>query len=917
MEPANDFDSNSESYSASSRQSEESSYEYEDAEWLKHVQNDGSLLYVESYVSSTVREKQVQALKASGGIEKKPAFSSPSKEIKKKNKLLRLLKRRPSVRVKGTHRVGGGGEGGTKGGSDLTSPPKVTFRDNPSGEVRKVNLQVYEGGNNLGRRASLCETVLGVVPGRFSETPDSRVMVAGLVPGSQALRNGVIKIGDWLKEVDETDVTWDNLDDILAELQIPSTITLSVQKCASETLPDELENDRKRVTQTQLVKVVTGVEVNSPDPSYLQELPHTLLYLSLVGVTEDSPDGADIRYQFPNWSNKLVKVRGMFITTAHTVQEVVGAPALCSTVCLDGEYYHVAYVRENNDVFLLALPHSYVSSHDIVALMEQIASLIRFEFDTLSKGVGNAKNKAYLDHLMSHILGTVLGQGPREQKDPGRLESELTGKQLAAKLNPYLPLIPITPQSFIFAYPSWLILQDGGETKLQIDNCLSELESGDFGDDDSDYEESLSLYNILGSCVFYKGHLVASHLSSEDLRNVWLFTCHHGLLSLTTHESVSQLVAWRSVYPSGDCSNATRDDRVKHYLLVVAMNHCILGLLLEAGGVTEFVDEGAGPDPFLVDQAEASLYQLHALHVNSVCEESLVSGGIETISADDKFGKVTPSKKGKERNDIVEAGGLRLPDVPSILKQKSSPLPESRLHIHDHTGCECEGSLGETSEDSFTHSSHDSSLALEEDEEGDDESESDWRIYKPTENRGLHQYDLDIKSPHQRQPISPIRVTCGKDGVLFHLVQLEVGEGVIIQSEPSAVSSSPAASPISATPMQPPPPFHAQVLQSFRSTCAHIHHVLHAAIRGKEPNGNYSVSTALNGIKEHGVLFTYTPPNTDGGTTGKRRTQTFSYWVVGRLLVAPYQREVYVCFHESVPQNVLELAFKVSLGCVI
>lgn len=48
--------------------------------------------------------------------------------------------------------------------------------------------------------------------------------------------------------------------------------------------------------QTQLVKVVTGVEVDSRDKTFLQELPHTLLYLSLVGVTEDSPDGADIRY---------------------------------------------------------------------------------------------------------------------------------------------------------------------------------------------------------------------------------------------------------------------------------------------------------------------------------------------------------------------------------------------------------------------------------------------------------------------------------------------------------------------------------------------------------------------------------------------------------------------------------------------
>ena len=63
---------------------------YEDAEWLKHVEQDGSLLYVESYVSSTVREKQAQALKAAGTSERKPAFSLPSKAIKKAEYVCKL-----------------------------------------------------------------------------------------------------------------------------------------------------------------------------------------------------------------------------------------------------------------------------------------------------------------------------------------------------------------------------------------------------------------------------------------------------------------------------------------------------------------------------------------------------------------------------------------------------------------------------------------------------------------------------------------------------------------------------------------------------------------------------------------------------------------------------------------------------------
>ncbi|KAK3879926.1 hypothetical protein Pcinc_015568 [Petrolisthes cinctipes] len=910
-----EYDSDSQSYSASSsRHSEESSNEYEDAEWLQHVSRDGSLLYVESYVSSTVREKQVQALKASGSADRKTPFTPPPKDIKKKNKLMRLLKRRPSVRVKGAGRSGGGAEGGAKGGPDF-SPPKVTFRDNPSGEVRKVMLQVYEGGSNLGRRASLCETVLGIIPGRFNEPPYTRVMVAGLLPGSQALKNGAIKIGDWLKEVEETDVTWDNLDDVLAELQIPSMISLSVQKCASETLPDEMDNDHKRVTQTQLVRVMTGSSPGpTPAPSpapHLSRLPHTALYLSLAGVTEDSPDGADIRYQFPGWSNKLVQVRGMFITAAHTVQEVVGCPALCSTVCLDGEYYHVAYVRENNDVFLLALPHSYVLSHDLVALMEQLATLIRFQFATLARGLGSGKNKPYMDHLFSLVLGGMLGGGTG-----GR------GGGSWATLNPYLPQLVSTPESFVLARPAWLPLHHAPEAKLQIDNCLSELESGDFGDDDSDYEDSLSLYSILGSCLFYKGHLVASHLSSEELRRVWLVAQHHGLLRLTTQEAVSQLVAWRRVYPPSINSPTSPHDHTAptHYLLLVAMNHCMLGLLLEAGGITDVVEEGAGPDPFLVDQVEASLYQLHALHIHTLCEESLMNAGIETVAADDKFGRGTPSKKSKDRHDPTE-GGLRLPDVPSILKQKSSGgSGEVRLEVGLVAGAgvgECEGS---TSGDSFTPSSHDSSFQHddehheegeeeEEEEEDGEEEDSDWRIYKPSESRVLTQYDCDISPALPRPVTSPIRVTSGKESALFHLVQLEVGEGVLIQTQPPSSYSSSSLGHS----QPPPPPLHAQVLHNFRSTCAHIHHLLHAPARYKESGGGYGSSPALSGIREHGVLFTYTPPP----SPAKRRANTFSYWVVGRVLGGPYQREVYVCYHEAIPQNLLELAFRVSHGSVI
>jgi hypothetical protein len=53
--------------------------------------------------------------------------------------------------------------------------------------------------HNLGRRASLCEALLGLVPGHFSEQPphNTRIMVAGFIPDTEAIRLKKIKIGEF------------------------------------------------------------------------------------------------------------------------------------------------------------------------------------------------------------------------------------------------------------------------------------------------------------------------------------------------------------------------------------------------------------------------------------------------------------------------------------------------------------------------------------------------------------------------------------------------------------------------------------------------------------------------------------------------------------------------------------------------
>ena len=76
---------------------------------------------------------------------------------------------------------------------------------------------------------------------------------------------------------------------------------------------------------------------------------------------------------------------------------------------------------------------------------------------------------------------------------------------ITAACNSYRPAAPGCLWSVMSA-PPWLLLQDGGGgAKMEVDNCLSELEAGDFGEDDSDCDECGKMApNIEGCCLFYK-----------------------------------------------------------------------------------------------------------------------------------------------------------------------------------------------------------------------------------------------------------------------------------------------------------------------------------------------------------------------------------------------------------------------------
>lgn len=175
------------------------------------------------------------------------AGSEEKSQKSKKGKISRLLKRkRDSIPSPMTNSIQENGDAsiiasvssshlpttsslaGSSKSESNTAPEKVfRFKDEHGGETRTVYVDVPQSvpnGNLLGRRATLIESFLGIIPGHFSSPPTAqtvevsqheRIMVAGFVPDGIGSKYRRIKIGDWLQSVDDIPVNHENVDQVL------------------------------------------------------------------------------------------------------------------------------------------------------------------------------------------------------------------------------------------------------------------------------------------------------------------------------------------------------------------------------------------------------------------------------------------------------------------------------------------------------------------------------------------------------------------------------------------------------------------------------------------------------------------------------------------------------------------------------
>nr|XP_027312578.2 protein inturned isoform X1 [Anas platyrhynchos] len=882
-------------------------------EWLDGVQKNGELFYLEMSESEEeallqntcpeipavnhvrFRENEAEVIQEGSRKERKYELKKLTKILKKKN----LLPKHSGKKGSGSCNV------------HSTGPTSIlkhqsTQKTGVTVQQKYKDIYVYVNPRKLcsageDEQPRLLEALVGIVhqsswSSRRAEKQgkkdkvirgisEEKLVVHGLVPGSSAMKTGQILIGDALVAVNDVDVNSENIERVLSCIPGPMQVKLTFETSIFESEgTSQQRSKRAQSSMNNLVRLLWG-EDSAELRQATRDVPHIVMFLSLKLDSETSKDEQEILYQYPisEASQKLKNVRGIFLTLSDILESVTGTQIISSSLFLCEKLVQVVYWKECDKLLVIGLPEENVPLSQLRIMLENVVRTLKFMYSSLDSAFCQVENVSRLDHFFNLFFQRAL--------QPARFNSNASSS--AQYYDTFSAL-------FLDSLPGlrWLTLPQ--EIKMEIDTALSDLEAADFAELSEDYYDMRRLYVIMGSCLFYKGYLIGNHLPKEDLIDIGLYSRHYCLLPLAAEQKIGQLVIWREVFPEHhiqpcEVSSFTgyREPEARYFLLIVGLRHFMLCVLLEAGGCASKAIGNPGPDCIYVDQVKATILQLEG--IDASIEERLDSPSIPPLSCADWFLPATRDKleslttspilskiQNASKTVTTPASKRTLFGDSSLTTRKPSPTRSSGGPDHGNEGpAEDESSNPQAVADQVTRKKH--------------TLPNPFNLGNPKKN--LSEKDIEL--------FNAIKLTSGPENTLFHYLSLETMQGIFITPTHKEVAQLGGS-------------IHPQLIENFHRCCLSIRSVFQQSMKNqkkKKKGGKISeFSTAdddLDLIREHGVLFECTP---DNWNDQKKPPPTMSYWVVGRLFLHPKPQEFYVCFHDSVTEVAVELAFKLSFG---
>ncbi|KAM7349280.1 inturned planar cell polarity protein [Cochliomyia hominivorax] len=848
----------SESYS-SETDSESQDESYSDgsdvANWEEFVAEDGSLFYVE-YVN-----KDLTKVQAEGKVE----FIRNSLRMAKKSS------RRPQAGSKPIEQV------------EDSKRNNFTFASIATTEEASKSLELVITAADrfrFGRRSTAVESILGFRVKPFPDQPEC-LMVDSFVHDMPALfQQGNLKpvsTGDWFKSLDDIEIRASNIDELLLQFVEPTKVCLKFQGPLKADNNDEnpsglgdSSNEVQKIESfnkfSEMFEKLQNCNENSQSPSSGQNMTFGFLILPPECYQNDEHKNSLYYYPEDPVKNFLYKARGSFLTLNAVLSEELKTKPSASKLAFDNVEYFVYYRNLNGFLVLFSYPSSMVNINEGNLKADELLTYIKFMFPHMN--LDNFKESNFRQFMLNFCEIQRVRLLVRVEK-----KGNVTPLEDILKETRYLPL----PK----------------EAQLRIFDALSEMEAMDYRNWNDEPLHTHREFFIYGSVLYYDNFMLASQMPLDMRNYIEVFLRCRGIFDFVSKYSTKELYIWEEII--------LPENPGRYFLAICGRGHLSLAVILKIFTAPDLEqEEKVVPSLFYIEEIQETL-------------DHLVQCGIESLAM---FWSVS-----NKRPEIVETAMLE-EEAQAVAKEKktdTATLIRQKLHGATSQVGNCNSnsnantntysrsisidednqpgsSLGGSSVHSLTPSEDDSSkkrLITSNNNEGSDDSGSDWENFM--DENLLHCTGTDIQLQTQVTEslwkeisnVVPVKISAGWKNNIYCCIYIDGTNNTVFCPLRSSKEVFPYTKEMSLA-------FHT------------IHQVLEKSKSSKRDSTRQTANSKdLIAVKEYGM--TIRARDSKPGNEDK----FLEFTAVGRLFLSP-PKEVYVCHRSDIPQNMVEMAFRLS-----
>ncbi|CAF4059813.1 unnamed protein product [Rotaria sordida] len=400
-----------------------------------------------------------------------------------------------------------------------------------------------------------------------------------------------------------------------------------------------------------------------------------------------------------------------------------------------------------------------------------------------------------------------------------------------------------------------------------INYLLNQLECQNFNQCSNENDFIINRYRRIfflnGSVLFHRIHLLISHLSNETTIDIYRFLIHYGHLNMSQfYYDTWHLLLFKEIFLSD------YESKQRSFLIVCSQGELTLAVLIQSE--YEKNDFNIPPDHELIQQIKLTLNDIYSILPKTITNSLpwIVSSPVTFVKKQLKRTISLPLIGGFSQSNKSNTYESNIADTISLTSSHYPDQSQTDLRITQLVSQpESQDELYKSSRQSFMSST----LSLDE-----------------QQNKNLH------------SNLSTYRLHPGNYSTIFYYLDFQSIRGLLI------------APYFTLDKLTQTTLIDRLLFETIQQTCIYIRRK-HFSKQPKLNVKNLFSTKIRPKYYEIGCQFSL---QTDPDNKKKKDANLFNFWIVAKKCVQPIEHEFFVCYHDSIAQNISELAFTIGMSSI-